>query len=140
MEFKEIVDAVWRSVDSSRRLPDWPFRASRGFLAIYEYDRVLGGQFGRVLESLAVDFGDREVYVLGVAPEASYYLDGYEMFPAFRVGRGSLGVSYAAGLRHEPDGDPTGGGLETRSMSSRWLGRRVPGRSGRSETGRSGCY
>lgn len=107
-EFTEVVDAVSRSIDSSRRLPDWPFRASGGFLTIYEYDRVLGGGFGRVLESLAMDFGDREIYVVGVAPEASYYLDGYEMFPAFSVGRGSLEASYTAGLRHEPDGDPTG--------------------------------
>jgi hypothetical protein len=107
-EFKEVVDAVSRSIDPLRRLPDWPFRASSGFVTIYEYDRVLGRQFGRVLESLAADFGDSEVYVMGVAPEVSYYRDGYGVFPAFRVGRGSLEASYVAGLRHEPDGDPTG--------------------------------
>jgi hypothetical protein len=107
-EFAEVVDSVSRSVDSSRRLPDWPFRAPGGFLTIYEYDRVLGGQFGRVLESLAADFGDSDVYLMGVVPEASYYVDSYDRFPAFRVGRGSLEASYGAGMRHEPNGDPTG--------------------------------
>jgi hypothetical protein len=107
-EFKEVLDAVSRSVEPLRRLPDWPFQASSGFLTIYEYDRILGGRFGRVLESLAADFGDSEVFVMGLAPEASYYLDGYGVFPAFSVGLGSLEASYAAGLRHEPNNDPTG--------------------------------
>lgn len=107
-EFTEIVGVVAQSVDLSRRLPEWPFRASSGFLTICEYDRVLGGQFGRVLEALAVDFGDSDVCLAGVVPEAPYYRDGYHMFPAFRVASETLAAGYAAGLRYEPDGDPTG--------------------------------
>jgi hypothetical protein len=108
VEFAEVVDAVSQSVDSSRRLPDWPFRASGGSVTIYEYDSVLGGTFGRVLESLAMDFGDSEVYVLGIELKSSYYVENYHLFPALRAGLEALEASYMAGMRYAPDDDPTG--------------------------------
>jgi hypothetical protein len=108
VEFGRFVDLVERHVDASRRLPEWPFRTATGFVTIYEYDRVLGGSFGRVLEALVSDFGDSEVNVVGVVPESSYYLDGYDMFPAFVIAAGDIADGYLAGLRQEPDGDPTG--------------------------------
>ena len=107
-EFAEVVDAVSQVVDSSRRLPDWPFREPSGSVTIYEYDRVLGGGFGGVLDALAKDFGDSEVYVLAIRPEASYYVEHYHMFPAFTAERGSIEASYMAGMFHRPDDDPTG--------------------------------
>lgn len=106
-EFTHLKGLVGQCIDTSCRLPDWPFRAT-GFLTICEYDRVLGGQFGRALEALAADFGDTEIHVTGIEPEVSYFRDGYGIFPAFSLDSDSCASGYEAGLRYEPGGDPTG--------------------------------
>ncbi|MDQ6946008.1 MAG: hypothetical protein M3256_06975 [Actinomycetota bacterium] len=100
--------ALQRQLDTATRLPDWPFLAASGFVTIYEYDRVLGGTFGIVLESLAQVYGDEAATVVGLDPPAAYYQKEYNYFPGFQIDRDSMTEGYAVGLRHEPGGDSTG--------------------------------
>jgi hypothetical protein len=107
-EFAELAIAASAGVDPSRRLPDWPFRASTGFTTVYEYDVVLGGSFGRVLEALASAHDDAWVCVVALDPEMPYYSDGYSLLPAFKVSAPSIADNYSAAMQHEPGGDVTG--------------------------------
>jgi hypothetical protein len=107
-EFAELTRRVSGPIDISQRLPAWPFRAPTGFATIYEYDIVLGGDFGLALEALAGTHGDDVVYVVGVEPEMTYYRDEYGMLPAFEVNAAELADGYFAGITHEPGGDGTG--------------------------------
>jgi hypothetical protein len=106
--FSELVKAVHAQVDTGCRLPDWPFKMPTGFAVIYEYDRVLGGDFGSVLATLAAAYGDEVVTVAGFDPLPSYYRDAYSFFPGFQVPGSSVGDDYFEGIRYEPGGHPTG--------------------------------
>lgn len=107
--FAGLVREVKTRCDLDARLPDWPFLApTAGFAAIYEYDRVLGGDFGVVLEALAREYGDDVVTVLGIFPPPSYYQKEYDYSPGFQVGRDDLPDSHGDRQWHEPNGDPTG--------------------------------
>lgn len=106
--FAELLVDVQRQLDTSVRLPDWPFVAPTAFATIYEYDRMLGGSFGLVVKALALTHGDRSVAVVGIEPPVSYYRPEYGLFPGFRIPPDSSDEDYAANLRYEPGGDPTG--------------------------------
>jgi hypothetical protein len=107
-DFAELVAEVRRQLDPAARLPNWPFLTSSGFVTIYEYDRMLGGDFGLVVQALAQTHGDRLVTVVGLDPPAAYYGDGYGFLPGFRIADDLVAASYGAALRYEPGGDPTG--------------------------------
>ncbi|MGH3248466.1 MAG: hypothetical protein ACRDOI_19990 [Trebonia sp.] len=106
--FSEIVEIVYDQLDTGRRLPDWPFKMLAGFAAIYEYDRILGGDFGSVIATLVSAYGDEVVTVVGFEPLPSYYRDAYNFYPGFQVPGRSVGDGYGEGLRYEPGDDPTG--------------------------------
>lgn len=106
--FSELIEAVEVQVDSKRRLPDWPFKRPAGFILIYEYDRLLGSDFGAVLKTLVVKYDDNAVTVVGFDPLPSYYRNEYSFFPGFQVTSANVADGYGEGLRYEPDGDPTG--------------------------------
>jgi hypothetical protein len=106
--FAELVAEIQHQLDVGVRLPEWPFLARSGFVTIYEYDRLLGGAFGSVVQALAGHYGDRTVAVVGVDPPVAYYRDAYGFLPGFRMAADFVEEQYAAGLRHEPGGDPTG--------------------------------
>lgn len=106
--FAGLQAALQVQLDTAARLPDWPFLTPSGFVTIYEYDRILGGTFGAVLETLAQVYADQVVTVVGLDPPQAYYWDEYSCFPGFQIDRSSLSDGYAIGLRHEPGGDPTG--------------------------------
>lgn len=106
--FSALAGELEHQLDTAARLPDWPFRAPVGFVTIFEYDRLLGGMFGAVLESLAHTYEDESVAVLGLDPAVAYYRERFGVFPGFRITRESLGAGYAAGLFHEPGDDPAG--------------------------------
>ncbi|MFV0459446.1 MAG: hypothetical protein ACK5MT_11835 [Actinomycetales bacterium] len=107
-EFHVLEHAIGLQIDTTRRLPDWPFRAATAFARIYEFDRVLGGSFGAVLGALAAGYGDDAVTVACFDPEWRYYRDEYTFFPGFQIPGDVVGARYAEGLQHEPDDDPTG--------------------------------
>lgn len=48
-EFSRLQVDIQRQLNTAARLPEWPFLVPFGFVTVYEYDRVLGGSFGRVL-------------------------------------------------------------------------------------------
>ena len=104
-EFMAAVGVVERCVDPSRRFPDWPFRAS-GFVTVYGEHDVFGGPFGRVLQALAREFGDRTVYLVGVNPDATLYGEGHGIWPAFSLEADELALGYGAGLFYEHGDDP----------------------------------
>jgi hypothetical protein len=106
--FSSLADAVHSQVESQVRLPEWPFTTARGYVTIYEYDRILGGDFGEVLDALASTYRDNMVTVVGFEPNVSYYRDAYGLFPGFQVSRDSIRDGYGSGLMHEPRGNPTG--------------------------------
>ena len=106
--FSTLVNAVRLQLDVDRRLPDWPFLQPTGFATIYEFDRVLGGSFGKVLEALAKVYGDHDVAIVGLEPLASYYRDTYRFFPGFKLGSAGLAESYVTAMYYRPDNDPTG--------------------------------
>lgn len=112
--FEEFRADVERHLDTTVTLPDWPFRAA-GFVVMYEYERVLGGSYGAVIEALVDQYGDEVVTVLGLYPAATYYARAYEFVPAFKLhcelvrdSAESFVDAYWAGVSHEPGGDPTG--------------------------------
>jgi hypothetical protein len=106
--FSELVKVVHAQLNTACRLPDWPFKMLDGFAVIYEYDRILGGDFGPVIAALASAYGDEVVTVVGFEPSPSYYRDAYNFYPGFQVPGRSAGDGYGEGLRYEPGGDPTG--------------------------------
>ncbi len=111
--FSELAKVVHAQLDTGCRLPDWPFKMPGGFAVIYEYDRILGGDFGPVITTLASTYGDEVVTVADFEPPPSYYRDAYNFYPGFQVpGRGA-GDGYGEGLRYEPGGDPTGAMADT---------------------------
>lgn len=106
--FREALVALGRQIDPAVRLPSWPFLASSGFVTIYEFDRFVGGAFGKVPQALAAAYGDDTVTVVGLEPPAGYYRDGYGYLPAFWGAGYSFADVYAEALRYEPGGDATG--------------------------------
>lgn len=106
--FQALQNSVAVQVDLDARLPAWPFRAARGYAAIFEYDRILGGSFGNVLAELVDTYGDDAVTGVGIDPRAAYYRDEYGLFPAFRIASDRVRSEYGEALRFEPGGDPTG--------------------------------
>lgn len=106
--FNDLQDQVGGTLDLERRLPAWPFRAATGYITIYEYDSVLGLDFGSVLDALAEAHDDDNVVVLGVEPTPAYYRDEYGFLPALQLHRDEIVDGFAAGMSHEPHGDSTG--------------------------------
>lgn len=106
--FQDLRDYVSARVDLDVRFPNWPFRGARGYAAIFEYDRVVGGSFGNVLAELASTYGDDNVTAVGIEPGPAYYRDEYRLHPAFRIAAERLRGAYGEALRFEPGGDPTG--------------------------------
>lgn len=107
-EFLRLQDDMQRELDIAARLPSWPFRAPTGFATIYEYDQVLGGTFGSVLDALADTYGDEACGIVGLEPTVDYYRVAYGHYPGLWLRRDSLRDGYGIGMRHEPGGDPTG--------------------------------
>lgn len=107
-DFHAGLQDLGHTLDCRARLPHWPFTASSGWIRIYEYDRVLGSDFGTVLEALAREYDDQHVTVMTLEPEMPYYRDEYQFYPGFQVLENNLRAGYGVGLRHEPQGDPTG--------------------------------
>ncbi len=107
-DFQALQDFVAVRVDLDARLPSWPFRGARGYAAIFEYDRILGGSFGNVLAQLARTYSDDTATAVGIEPRPAYYRDEYGLLPAFRIPGERLGIDYGDALRFEPGGDPTG--------------------------------
>lgn len=106
--YDEALGDLQRQIDPAVRLPSWPFLAGSGFVTIYEFDRLLGGDFGTVLQALAQVHGDETVTVVGLDPPADYYSDNYGFLPAFRVAGDSVADTYGTALYFEPGGDATG--------------------------------
>jgi hypothetical protein len=111
-ELLRMVQIVDAAVDPVVRFPQWPFKAPRAFAHIVEFDRVLGGTFGDVLELLAQTYDDRDVTTVVFEPHVSDYRKDYGFLPAFKVEASLLrfegAKGYWKGLRFEPGGDPTG--------------------------------
>lgn len=97
-----------RSLDCRVKLPQWPFRAPSGWVRIYEYDRVLGSDFGTVLGALAEEYRDQDLSIVTLDPQMSYFRYEYGFYPGFQVLGHDASERYGHGLRHEPDDDPTG--------------------------------
>lgn len=96
----EAVDHIRAAVDRVVRVdaafPGWPFRVGSADSVLWEFDVTLWPEFGRVLGSLADDFGDEEVllYVPDPSPTiASFAADG--TFWAFRIPAAALPDAYA---------------------------------------------
>lgn len=106
--FAEMLEDAQRQLDLAARLPHWPFLARSGYVTIFEYDRLMGGSFGTVVQALAHAHDDRTVTVVGLEPAPAYYRDGYGYLPAFRIAGEPATERYAAALCYEPGGDPTG--------------------------------
>jgi hypothetical protein len=96
------------AVDTSSRLPDWPFKAPLGYVSICQFDHLLGSGFAPVLEALAASQGDDGISLVVIDPDPSYYRSQYASFPGFRVEPAALRTAYWAGLSREPQGDPSG--------------------------------
>ena len=106
--FSELVKVINARMSPASRLPDWPFKSPYGFAVIYEYDRILGRDFGSVISSLVSASGDAMVTVVGFEPSPSYYRDAYNFYPGFQVPGRNVRDGYGEGLQYEPGGDPTG--------------------------------
>jgi hypothetical protein len=111
--FAALVKVVNAQLDTARRLPDWPFKLLDGFALIYEYDRILGGDFGSVISGLVSACGDEVITVVGLEPPPSYYRDAYNFYPGFQLPGSRVSDGYGEGLRYEPGGDPTGAMADT---------------------------
>lgn len=107
-DFETMQGSVGAWIDLAARLPVWPFREACGYAAVFEYDRVLGGSFGAVLDELANTYRDVAITTVGVDPSPGYYRAEYGLLPAFRIPRDDVRAGYGAALRCEPGGDPTG--------------------------------
>ena len=107
-DFRLGLQDLGQSLDYRTRLPKWPFRTPSGWVRIYEYDRLLGSDFGTVLGALAEEYRDQHVTVATLDPHMSCYRDEYGFYPGFQVRGIDVSDGYGLGLRHEPDGDPTG--------------------------------
>lgn len=108
LDFQALQGSVAARVDLDTRLPGWPFRGTRGYATIFEYDRILGGSFGNVLAELAEMYRDESVTTVGIEPRPAYYHDEYGFFPAFAIAGDRVRTEYGVALRFEPGGDPTG--------------------------------
>ena len=86
-EFEALRVAVAARIDLESRFPAWPFRGVPGYPVIFEFDRMLGGDFGAVLASLSDTYNDDEITVLGLEPPYAYYREEYDHFPGFRLKR-----------------------------------------------------
>jgi hypothetical protein len=102
------LDDIKQALRPEVRLPDWPFVAPGGHVAICEYSSAIGGGFARVLTALCAAFGDESVTFVAFEPAPEYLRDIYGHVGSFRVPRGQLATEYAARLLYEPGGDPTG--------------------------------
>jgi len=84
-EFDEIRSRSDRHVNRNSRFPDWPFLLPRGYASIFEDVVVLGSRFEPVLRTLADDFGDSLISLLGVTPSPDPSYRGYGYFPALQL-------------------------------------------------------
>ncbi|MBI9114424.1 hypothetical protein [Sanguibacter suaedae] len=107
-EFLEVRREVSKFIRLGTELPAWPFQADSGFATVYEYDRLLGGDFGEVLEALVSVFDDEKVFVLGIEPSWEYYKREYNYFAGFSLRGESVSDDYCSAIRWEPGGDATG--------------------------------
>jgi hypothetical protein len=107
-QFASIQRSVEESVSPGTRFPDWPFRADRGFVTIYEYDRILGEDFGEILESLVDTYSDELVFILGIDPPWEYYKKSYGFYEALSLPGASVWEDYFSAMMWHPGGDPTG--------------------------------
>jgi hypothetical protein len=106
--FQALRGSLAARVDLDARLPTWPFRAVSGYATIFEFDRILGGDFADVLAELSRAYGDDAVTALGIDPAPPYHQVEYGHFPAFRIAGESVDVGYYEALRFAPRGDLTG--------------------------------
>lgn len=105
--FQDLWDSVAATrVDLAARFPAWPFRAARGCATIFEYDSILSGGFGAVLDALVGTYGHAAVTVVGVDPPAEYYRDEFGFFPALHFSRARVRDGYGDASWYDPGGDP----------------------------------
>lgn len=107
-EFASFVAEIAEVVDCNSGLPNWPFLASSGHVAICQFDHLLGSRFVPVLQELSANYEDENITLVVLKPDASYYWREYSHMPGFSVERDSLSDGYWVGLSHEPNGDATG--------------------------------
>lgn len=108
------------------RFPDWPFGARRGYVTMFEFDRILATGFGVVLQSLVQFYDDNHVGLMVFDPNAEYFVRGYRFHPNVLLPREALAAAYAQAIDFAPRGDDTGSlryGLDVFAMagsSHRW--------------------
>lgn len=107
-DFQRMRRFVETQVNLLARLPEWPFKETGGHITLFEYDRVLGADFGEVLNALACAYDESSIVVIGIEPSASYYGDEYGLLPAFSLAPGRIEANYGAAMQFAPMGDPTG--------------------------------
>lgn len=96
-------------IDTAARLPQLPFLAPHGYIAVGQFDHLLGSSITPVFAALAEKHGDDYVTVAVIDPEPFYYQESYSHFPSLRVAAHALDTTtYWAGISYEPGGDPTG--------------------------------
>lgn len=107
--FGDLQNFVSTCIDLDTRIPQWPFYIQKGFVSLFQFDRVLlFGNFGEVLSTLATHYEDDHVTVLGLEPKPSYYIKEYGLFPAFQLEKDSIETGYWEAITYKPDDDETG--------------------------------
>jgi hypothetical protein len=103
--FERCWSAARAVVDVDCRLPLWPFAAPGGYVAIGQWERLLGGAFASVLRALARIHKDEFVALVVADPAPSYYLENYGFRPGFQLARGADEDEYWAALNYDPPGE-----------------------------------
>lgn len=106
-DFASILATVTSVVNPSKRLPDLPFVARSGTVAVGEFTRLLGIKIVPVLQALAQAYGDGDVATAVIDPAPSYYAQHCGFLPAFTVMTHELDDGYWEGLTFSPSNDPT---------------------------------
>lgn len=98
-----------RSLNTSMRLPDSPFKNPMRSYSFCEFEVFRGGDFGKALHALAESHGDEFVSGASIDPNIeSYYLPEYRSFASFRHSVSTVSQTYFEALVYEPGGSNAG--------------------------------
>lgn len=84
-EHAEFRSTVLAQVDEQAGFPAWPFRDKRGYATVFEFDVVIGGDFGGPLDQLARFYGDTDITVLAISPSLETFRIADGRYPSFRI-------------------------------------------------------
>jgi hypothetical protein len=114
--FVKLLGEVKRVLDTDLRLPKWPFTAPVGHADICQFDWVVAGDFGAVLDALVVTYGDEAISFVVLEPTPKYYQKNYGSYPTFVTAGATIADRYWELLSYEPGGDPAGAAINTANV------------------------